>query len=86
MVVVVMDIRLGEEAHPLEFVQELIDDQDGELVLHNLGVESVVVDTKSPGLVFLMDKQDWCGEKRHAGPNDALVEHVIALLLDLILQ
>jgi hypothetical protein len=63
MVVVVMDIRLGEEAHPLEFVQELIDDQDGELVLHNLGVESVVVDTKSPGLVFLMDKQDWCGEK-----------------------
>jgi hypothetical protein len=43
------------------FHPELIDDRDGELVLHGLGVEGTVLDAKSPCLVFIA-KKDWYGE------------------------
>jgi hypothetical protein len=86
LVVTTAKVELGEVLRPLELIQELVDDQDWKLVLHGLGVEGAIVNAKSPCMIFLADKQDQCGERRRARPNDALVEHVVALLLDLILQ
>jgi hypothetical protein len=80
------EIQLSEEASPLELVQQLIDDRDGELVLHRLGVELTVVDVESPYLVLLTHQQHWRREGAHAGPDDALAKHVIALLLDRVFE
>jgi hypothetical protein len=63
------EIQLGEEASPLELVQQLIDDRYGELVLHRLGVELTVVDAESLCLVLLMHKQHRSGEGGRAGPE-----------------
>jgi hypothetical protein len=69
-----------------ELIQGFANDWDWKLVFHGLSVEGIVVDTESPSMIFLADEQDRCGEWQHVGPYDALMEHVIALLLYLILQ
>jgi hypothetical protein len=76
--VAIAEIQLSEEATTLELIQQLIDDQDGELVLHYLGVELTVVDAESPCLVLLTHQQHQHGEGGRAGPDDALAQHVIA--------
>jgi hypothetical protein len=57
LVITTAEVELGEEACPLELVQQLVADQDGELVLYCPGVEGAVVDIEPPGLVFLADEQ-----------------------------
>jgi hypothetical protein len=86
LVVAAAKVELGEVAHPLELIQELIDERNWKLVFHGLGVEGTVVDAESPSMIFLADEQDGCREWRRAGPYDGLMEHVISLLLYLILQ
>jgi NAD(P)H-hydrate repair Nnr-like enzyme with NAD(P)H-hydrate dehydratase domain len=48
------EIELGEEPSAMEFIQEFIDDRDGESVLDGDGIQRAVVDTESPrASVFL---------------------------------
>jgi hypothetical protein len=42
----------------MEFIQELIDDRDGESVLDGDGVQRAVVDVESPRVVCLLDEKD----------------------------
>jgi hypothetical protein len=41
-------VELGEEVRPIELIQELVDDGDGERVLDGEGVQGAVVDAETP--------------------------------------
>ena len=56
LVVARSQIQLGEEKGPMQFIQELLDDGDRELILHRGRVERAVVHTEAPGPVLLLDK------------------------------
>jgi hypothetical protein len=86
LVVATAKVKLGEIEHPLELIQELVNDRNWELVLHSLSVEGTRIDAKSSSMILLADEQDRRGEWRRVGPYDAMAGHVIALLLYLILQ
>jgi hypothetical protein len=51
-------IELGEEARPMELVQQLVDDGNGECVLDGERVERPVVDAEAPRPVRLLDEED----------------------------
>lgn len=42
------EIELREELGGVQLIQDLIDDKDGEGVLHRDGVEGPIVDAKAP--------------------------------------
>jgi hypothetical protein len=42
----------------MEFIQELVDGQDGESVLDGDGIQHAVVDAESPRAVCLLDEED----------------------------
>jgi hypothetical protein len=69
----------------MEFVEELIDHWDGELILGRLVVESPVVDAKAPGLVCFLHQQYWSGEWGRSRAGDALVQHDDTLPLKFVL-
>jgi hypothetical protein len=52
------EIELGEEPGAMEFIQELVDDRDGEGVLDGDGVQRAVVDAEPPRVVCLLDEKD----------------------------
>ena len=78
-------IELGEEARPMELVQQLVDDGDGERVLDGERVERPVVDAETPRPIRLLDEEDRGRERRVAAPYDALLDHRGALPLQFIL-
>jgi hypothetical protein len=49
------EIDLGEEARPLELIQEFIDHRNWKLVLHRLVIQLPEVDTKTLSLIVLLD-------------------------------
>jgi hypothetical protein len=57
----------------MEFVKQLINDRDRELVLHRAVIESSVVDAEVLGAVVFLDKENGCGENIRARANDALL-------------
>jgi hypothetical protein len=79
------EIELGEESGAMEFIQELIDDRDGESVLDGDGVQRAVVDAEPPRVVRLLDEEDRGQERRAAAPNNPLVQHGRTLTLQFIL-
>jgi hypothetical protein len=42
------EIELREELSAVQLIQELIDDKDGEVILHRDGIEGLVVDAEAP--------------------------------------
>jgi NAD(P)H-hydrate repair Nnr-like enzyme with NAD(P)H-hydrate dehydratase domain len=52
------EIELGEEPGAMEFIQELVDDRDGECVLDGDGIQRAVVDAESPRAVCFLDEED----------------------------
>ena len=68
-------VELGEEARPVELVQQLIDDGDGECVLDCECIECPVVDIEMPRRVWLFDEEHRGQERRVAAPHDALLDH-----------
>jgi hypothetical protein len=67
------EIELGEEPGAMEFIQELVDDRDGESVLDGDGVQRAVADAEPPRAVRLLDEKDRGRERRAATPNNLLV-------------
>jgi hypothetical protein len=67
----------------MELIEELINNRDQELVLRSLGVESVVVDAEMPGHIRLPLQENGGGKWRCVRPDDTLVEHGGALVLEL---
>jgi hypothetical protein len=53
------EVELGEEARPMELVEELVDQRDRELVLECQGVKGAVVDAEAPRVVRLADEEHW---------------------------
>jgi hypothetical protein len=76
-----LEIKLGEEPGAMEFIEELIDDRDGESVLDGDGVQCAVVNAESPRAVHLLDEKDRGRERRAAAPNNPLVQHGPTLML-----
>lgn len=58
LVVARAQIQLGEESGAAKFIEELIDDGNGELVLSRCHVERTVIDTEPPGRVVFAHQQD----------------------------
>jgi hypothetical protein len=58
LVVARAEVQLGEEACAVEFVEQLIDDRDRELVLYCAAIESSVVDAEAPGAVVFLDEEN----------------------------
>jgi hypothetical protein len=56
--VTVVQIKLCEKFGATEFIQELLDDGDGKLVLHGAIIESSVIHTQAPGSISLLHQQD----------------------------
>lgn len=50
-------IQLGEDGEAMQFVQELIDDGNGILVLDGALVEGLIVDAEAPRSIRLLDQQ-----------------------------
>jgi hypothetical protein len=46
-------VKLGEEASPVQLVEKLIDDQNQKLVFGCLSIEGMVVDAEALGVVRL---------------------------------
>ena len=69
----------------MKFIQELIDDGDGERILDGEGVQGAVVDAETPGAIRLLDEEDRRRERRVAAADDALLDHGGALALQLVL-
>ena len=72
-------VNLGEGLGATEFVEELFNNWDRELVLHGLLVEGAVVDVEVPRSIDLLHLQDRRGEGRRRDTNDTLCQHVRAL-------
>ena len=85
LVVAAAQVELGEEARAQEFVKEFVDHWDRELVLHCALVQGAVVDAEAPRAVRLAQEEYRGGERRCTGPDDALLQHGVALSLQLIL-
>jgi hypothetical protein len=79
------EVELGEEPGAMEFIQELIDNRDGESVLDGDGVQRAVVDAEPPRAVRLLDEKDRGRERRAAAPNNPLVQHGCTLTLQFVL-
>jgi hypothetical protein len=76
-------VELGEVLGAMELIQELVDDLNREHVLDRHRVEGAVVDAKSPRAVRLLDEKDRRGECGVAAPDDVVLDHGLALLLQL---
>jgi hypothetical protein len=74
-----------EESDAMEFIQELVDDRDGEGVLDGDGVQRAVVNAEPPRVVRLLDEEDQGRERRAAAPNNPLVQHGRTLTLQFVL-
>ena len=77
-------IQLGEKVGAMELAEQLFDDRDQELVLHSHRVERPVIDAKAPRCILLADQQDRRRKGGRALPDDALLEHSVALALQLV--
>jgi hypothetical protein len=77
-------VQLGEVPRPMELVQQLVDHENGEGVLHRERVEGAVIDAKVPGPVGLLDKEDRRREGRVAAAYDPLLHHGRALAFQLV--
>jgi hypothetical protein len=52
------EIELGEEPGAMEFIQELVDDWDGESVLDGDGVQRAIVDAELSRAIRFLDEED----------------------------
>jgi hypothetical protein len=52
----------------------------------SLGIEGAIVYTKMPSVIFLADEEHRRGGRRGTRSDDALLQHVVALLFDFVLQ
>jgi hypothetical protein len=78
-------VELGEEAGAMQLVQQLVDHGDREGVLDGEGVQGPVVDAETPAAIRLPDEQHRGREGGVAAPNNALLQHGRALLLQFVL-
>jgi len=79
------EVELGEEARPVELVQQLVDHGDGEDVLDRERVECPVVDAEPPRAVLLLDEEHRGRKGGVAAPYVALPDHGSALPLQFVL-
>jgi hypothetical protein len=60
------EVQFGEETGAIQLIQQLIDDRYRKLVLDGDKVESMVVDTKMPSTIMLLD--EWTGDENADEP------------------
>jgi hypothetical protein len=77
-------IKLCEKFGATEFVQELLNDGDGELVLHGAIIEGSIIHTQAPGSISLLHQQNRGRKCRSAAPDKSLLLQGTTLLLKLI--
>lgn len=51
-------IKLGEEPSTMEFIEQLVNHRDGKFIFDSLLIQSLVVDTKTPGAIMFLDEKD----------------------------
>jgi hypothetical protein len=71
-------VKFGEEGNVVEFIEKLIHDRDGELVLDGVLVQGSVVDAEVSRFVLLLD-EDGRRERGGAWPDHPLLQHFVAL-------
>ena len=79
-------IDLGEETSTLQLVKEFINHRNRKLVLDGVVIKSAKVDAEAPTAILLADEEHRGGERRSRLPDDPLLQHIIALSLNLILE
>lgn len=85
LVIAGSEVELGEEPRAVELVKELLDHRNRELVFDGDGAEGTIIHTKALHFVCLIAEEHRRREHRRAQADDALVQHLGALGLELIL-
>ena len=81
VVVVSMEIELGEPGCPMQLTQQLFDDRNSEFADTSHGIEMPIIDAEMPGSVLLFDQNDGGGETGLAVLYHSRFQQLLDLLL-----
>lgn len=71
-----MQVQFCKKLSSMQFLQQLLNDWNGEFIFHSFCVQEPVIHTKSPRTISFLNQQNESREKRLTRLDDAFLQHL----------